>query len=424
MACVRRKIAVAMSGGVDSSVAAYLLAQDPNNEVVALHMSNWDSQDEEDAPKGCVEQDVKDAETVCRHLSLPLHKASFAAEYWTQVFEPFVDGIASGRTPNPDIGCNAYVKFGAMKQYAHDRLGVDWIATGHYARLWNRKTESTMPEHVVEALDQHSWLYEWGDNNPLLLAGVDKSKDQSYFLAGTKGANFRNVAFPLGDWLKTGADKTVRRVAEEAQLPTATKRDSMGICFVGKRDFGSFISQYLPSVPPPGNFVDVDTGVVIGRHKGALHYTIGQGAKIPGASRKWFVVGRAEGDFNAILVCGDTHHPALYSGEMIIHDMTWIGGDIPALLTSSGRLKCQCRTRHLQPLADSEIELKDGQYTVRLERPLRGITPGQMAAFYLGDVCLGGGTIIGKTASYHDLGLELPEMLHPAGHNDTSVANR
>jgi tRNA U34 2-thiouridine synthase MnmA/TrmU len=416
---LRRKIAVALSGGVDSSVAAFLLKQNPDNELVALHMSNWNPQDEEDAPPGCLEQDIKDSEAVCQHLSLPLHKASFAAEYWTGVFEPFVDGIASGSRPNPDVGCNSIVKFGAMKKYAHERLGVDWIATGHYARLWNRSLEPT-PD-MEQAIEQHDWLYNWGANdNPLLLAGVDKTKDQSYFLAGVQGFNFRNVIFPLGDLMKTGHDTTVRSIAEEAQLPNASKRESMGICFVGKRDFGSFISQYLPSVPPPGNFVDVDTGEVVGQHSGSLHYTAGQGAKISGAQQKWFVVGKDAA--STVLVCGGTHHPALYADEMRIDNMVWIGGDLPAPLNETGRLRLQCRVRHLQPLIPCEMQVIDGSsYVIRFDLPVRAIAPGQMAAFYVGDVCLGGGAITDRGASYHERGLDLPTYLHPAGHNDLSV---
>jgi tRNA U34 2-thiouridine synthase MnmA/TrmU len=436
----RRKIAIAMSGGVDSSVAAYLLKQQyPHDHIMALHMNNWNVQDEEEAPTtGCLEQDRKDAEAVCRHLSLPpLHSASFAAEYWTGVFEPFVEGIAQHNAmPNPDVGCNAIVKFGAMKDYAHKTLGADMIATGHYARLWDRlqlDANDSGEEHGL-LLEDHDWLHTWGDKeDPLLLAGVDKTKDQSYFLAGVQGRSFRNVLFPLGDLNKSGTaaacsntatTTTVRQLAEEAQLPNATKRDSMGICFVGKRDFGSFISQYLPALPPPGNFIDVETGAIVGQHGSSLHYTIGQGAKISGAAQKWFVVDHVN-DCD-VLVCAGTHHPALYSEDMRVHDMIWIGGEIPAPLRETGRLRLDCRTRHLQPLVSCEIRFTSdgGPYRIHFDQPIRAITPGQMAVFYIGDVCLGGGAIVERGPSHHERGLDLPSTLHPAGHNDLSVMKR
>lgn len=420
---LRRKIAVAMSGGVDSSVAALLLQRNPSNEIVALHMNNWNAQDEDYAPSGCLEQDSKDAEAVCRHLSLPLHKASFAAEYWTGVFQPFVNGIAAGYMPNPDVGCNSVVKFGAMKNYALTRLGADWIATGHYARLWNRSLEPML--EVEREMDQHSWLYRWyKDDDPLLLAGVDKAKDQSYFLAGVQGCNFRNVIFPLGELTKAGQATTVRAIAEEANLPNASKRESMGICFVGKRDFRSFISQYLPASPSPGNFVDIDSGKVVGKHNGSFLYTVGQGAKIGGAPHKWFVVGRESND--VVLVCGGTHHPALYCNEMIVRDIAWIARDLPLPLKSGNRLRLLCRTRHLQPLIACEIEVMDGStsFLIRFDRPVRAITPGQMAVFYVGDICLGGGAISERGASYHERNLDMPIELHPAGHNDLSLNNQ
>ena len=415
---LKRKVAVAMSGGVDSAVAAFLLKRNPSIEVVALHMTNWNPQDEENSPQGCLEKDMNDAEAVCQHLSLPLHKTSFAAEYWTGVFEPFVNEIAAGYTPNPDVRCNSVVKFGAMKNYAHDRLGVDCIATGHYARLWNAKLEPL--EEVELAMEKHRWLHAWNVNdNPLLLAAVDKTKDQSYFLAGVQGSNFRNVLFPLGDFMKNGDHTSVRSIARDAQLPNASRRESMGICFVGKRRFGSFISQYLPSLPPSGKFLDVDTGEIVGQHAGSQFYTVGQGAKISGASQKWFVAGK-DSNHN-VLVCSGTHHPALYSNEMIIHAMVWIGGDIPQPLQNGGRLRLRCRVRHLQPLIPCEMKMVEGSFVVHSDCPVRAITPGQMAVFYVGDVCLGGGNIAERGGSYHELGLDLPTSLHPAGHNDLSV---
>ncbi len=199
----------------------------------------------------------------------------------------------------------------------------------------------------------------------------------------------------------------------------------MGICFVGKRDFGDFIHQYLPEPPKPGVFVDVDTGQVVGTHQGSLLYTIGQGAKISGASQRWFVVGRAHGDDDTtLLVCSGTHHAALYSDSLFLRQIHWIGGSVPPPLQSTGRMRIQCRTRHLQPLVSAEISgnEQDG-WTIHFDKPIRAITPGQLAALYVGDeglVCLGGGSIWKRGASYHELGVNLPTELHPAGHNDLS----
>ena len=324
------------------------------------------------------------------------------------------------------VGCNSIVKFGAMKEYAHCRLKADWIATGHYARLWHRNEQ--MPHFVQAALEEtttcdHDWLPTYGnDTTPLLLAAEDLHKDQSYFLSGVKGDSFRNVLFPLGDLRKT----SVRQVAQEAGLVTATKRDSMGICFVGKRRrFGDFISQYLPHPPREGVFLNVDTGQVVGHHDGALHYAMGQGAKISGASTKWFVTGRKE---STVFVCDGTHHPALYANELYITKVHWIANQIPPpLLEGKQRMRALCRTRHLQPLIPCEISFSKDVLVVRFDRPVRAITPGQMAAIYVGGsglVCLGGGPISDRGPSFHEQGLDLPQELHPAGHNDLSVDKR
>jgi len=420
-----RRIAVAVSGGVDSSVAAYLLSQQ-NYDLVGLHMKNWEAADE-DEPQ-CLEQDTRDAEAVCQALHMPLHRASFAAEYWTGVFQPFVEEISQGRTPNPDVRCNSIVKFGAMKDYAKTRLGIDWISTGHYARLWNRR-EGNIPQCIEETADYDmiDWLFTWG-SSPLLLSGADRTKDQSYFLAAVKGKAFENVLFPLGDLHKkstSSKNMSVRELAEQAQLPTAQKRESMGICFVGKRDFSDFIHQYLPEPPRPGVFVDVDTGQIVGQHEGSLLYTIGQGAKISGALQRWFVVGRGKEE-TELLVCSGTHHPALYSNTLFLRNMRWIGESVPPPLQATGTMRAQCRIRHLQPLISCEISGNEVEgWTVRFDSPVRAITPGQLAALYVGNglVCLGGGSIWQRGASYHEHGLNLPSELHPAGHNDLSVRN-
>jgi tRNA U34 2-thiouridine synthase MnmA/TrmU len=443
---VRRKVAVAMSGGVDSSVAAYLLLchhskqhHQQGVEICGLHMTNWNQQDDDDDDKAttrrCHEQDMNDAQKVCEHLDIPLHRANFAPEYWTFVFEPFLEGLEHNRTPNPDIYCNSTIKFGAMKEYAMKRLGADAVATGHYARLWHRDEKEKEDAIVEEMLEHHSdladWLPSYEAETPLLLSAADGSKDQSYFLSHVDGNAFRNVLFPLGDLFKQKQQtpgtqqKTVRQLAEEANLPTAFKKDSMGICFIGKRNnFGNFISQYTEHNHAPGDFVDVDTGAIVGQHEGTLQYTIGQGARISGASQKWFVV---EKDSSTVWVCAGTKHPALFSDELYIQSLHWIVGSAPLPLRQTGRMRAQCRTRHLQPLTSCEILApmagKGGLWTIRFDQPVRGITPGQMAALYVGDglVCLGGGAIFERGASYHEKGLPLSNDL---SHKERSITQQ
>jgi tRNA-specific 2-thiouridylase len=247
-----------------------------------------------------------------------------------------------------------------------------------------------------------------------LLEAVDKTKDQSYFLAGCSTRSFRNVLFPLGDYTK----RSVRELAKHWNLPTAEKRDSTGICFVGKRPFRQFVHEYLPPATNPIQFVDIDTGVVVGTSETPSHaycYTVGQGAKIGGVEKKYFCVKRIQ---NTIFVCAGTHHPALYTDTFQL-DMKWtLEVPPPRLLTEP--LRVQCRIRHLQPKIEATLYSTAGQAWVELDKPLRGVTPGQFAVFYCSQVCLGGGTITASGPSYLELGKELT-TLHPAGHNDKSA---
>lgn len=444
------KIAVALSGGVDSSVAAYLLRQDhPSSALLGVHMSNWDFQDDNtDASDNrikskCWEQDWKDARAVAQFLDIPLVHTSFQADYWNSVFEPYVDQISRyQKMPNPDIDCNRYIKFGVLREFLRSKYQVETLATGHYARLWD-PTCQPMPKDLQEVLEQDSSVEHLVSKSvPTLLAARDSSKDQSYFLTGVPGHSFRNVLFPLGDYLKTSHSvssseqvytaPSVRQLAVEANLPNANKRDSMGICFVGKRKHAYFVQDYLeaPSGNQEGRCINVEDGSLVSTfhpqtQPSFLYATIGQGAKIGGATQKWFVVDRP--DALTLLVCPGTHHPALYADSFQVDQIHWISGLEPPL-----PLQAQCRIRHLQPLVDCEIRsipnrnCGGGQsstsYEIITSKPLRGIAPGQVCGIYVHDlICLGGGSISGRGPNYMDLERRLPQELHPAGLNDRSV---
>ena len=260
-----KKVVVGMSGGVDSSVSALLLQQQ-GYEVIGLFMRNWDSlaDGEMDAPTTdsgiCPqEEDYNDAKKVCDKLGIPLYRKDFVKEYWDYVFTYFLDELKKGRTPNPDIMCNKYIKFDMFAKEAV-KLGADYIATGHYARIKDGK----------------------------LLRGIDDNKDQTYFLSQVSKEQLKNVLFPIGDMLKPD----VRKMASEYGLITAKKKDSTGICFIGERNYQKFISNFLK--PNPGDIIDIKTGDVIGTHQGLMNYTIGQrrNVGVSGNLEKHFVVGK------------------------------------------------------------------------------------------------------------------------------------
>ena len=464
--CHCPKIAVAMSGGVDSSVVAYLLRQQHSAvDLLGVHMSNWDFEDDDSrsssstgAAHKCWQQDWKDAQTVAQQLDIPLVHTSFQADYWHSVFEPYVDQIARHqRTPNPDVECNRYIKFGVLRDFLRSKYQVQTLATGHYARLWDPTSSQQMPDCLQQLLDQDSSLDRLLSKSvPTLLAARDSSKDQSYFLTGVPGESFLNVLFPLGEYLKTTTSPTtttsreeasfhvttpsVRQLAIQANLPNANKRESMGICFVGKRNHASFVQEYLesPSGEQVGRCINVVDGSVVTTfdpqtQPSFLYATIGQGAKIGGASQRWFVVDKP--DALTLLLCPGTHHPSLYADSFHVDQIHWISGVEPPL-----PLQAQCRIRHLQPLVDCEIRRvhhhhhdknyqnggrappPQGSYEIVTAKPLRGIAPGQVCAIYVRDlICLGGGSISRRGPTYMDRQQELPHELHPAGRNDWSV---
>jgi len=354
-----KKVVVGMSGGVDSSVAAILLKKQ-GYEVIGLFMRNWDSSLNNDylgnpnlnnniCPQ---EQDYNDALEVCKKLDIPLYRVDFVKEYWDYVFTYFLDELKKGRTPNPDIMCNKYIKFDMFAKEAK-KLGADFIATGHYARLKDGK----------------------------LLRGIDNNKDQTYFLSQLNNKQLENVLFPIGDYEKS----KVREIAHECGLITAAKKDSTGICFIGERNFSNFLKNYLPN--QAGDIVNIETNKIIGKHIGLMHYTIGQrrGLDIGGNNDKLFVVGK-DLDKNILYVAFGDENEYLYSDEAIIEDVNWISKEKPN--------KCSAKFRYRQKDNNVSINfLDDGNIKVNYPQKIKSVTPGQACVFYLNEECLGGGII-------------------------------
>lgn len=352
----KKIVAVGMSGGVDSSVSALLLKQQ-GYEVIGLFMKNWEETDDQGICRSA--QDYQDVAQVCEKLDIPFYSVNFVKEYWDNVFIEFLEELKLGHTPNPDILCNREIKFKVFLEKALS-LGADFLATGHYCQ---------------NSFEQGSYF---------LLKGSDLNKDQSYFLY-TLGQNVLDkVLFPIGHLDKP----TVRKLAKEHQLITHNKKDSTGICFIGKRDFKEFISQYIPY--QIGNFENLK-GDVISRHHGAAYYTIGQrkGLNIGGAGDAWFVVGK-DISRNVVVVEQGTDHPALYEDRLIATELTWISGQPPHPLP----YRCQAKIRYRQEDQPCTIEsIDDVQLFVKFDRPQRAITPRQSIVFYQDNRCLGGGMI-------------------------------
>ena len=357
------RIVVGVSGGVDSSVAALLL-RDAGFDATGLFMQNWS----EDGSGDCrAEDDRRDAVAVCGTLGLPIRFRDFSREYWDGVFQHFLSEYAAGRTPNPDVLCNREIKFKHFLDAAHE-LGAEAIATGHYARV------------------------DYLDGRYRLLRAKDRGKDQSYFLHQLGQRQLAATRFPLGEFHKD----EVRRIALDQQLPTAAKKDSTGICFIGERDFREFLGRYLPA--RAGEIRD-PAGNLVGEHPGVFYYTLGQreGLQIGGvrgrAQAPWFVVGK---DVERNLLYVDQGHdsPWLQSRSLRTEEMHWVCGLAPA-----SHFSCTAQTRYRQADEDCEVDVNsDGSATVRFARPQRAVTPGQSLVLYDGDVCLGGAVIVGSDA--------------------------
>lgn len=353
------KVIVGMSGGVDSAVAAALLIKE-GYEVEGLFMRNWDAMlnndtlgnptlNENICPQ---EQDYNDALKTCEILNIPLHRVDFIKEYWDNVFTYFLNELKRGRTPNPDLLCNKYIKFDAFKKEAL-KLDADYIATGHYARLERNK----------------------------LLRGVDVNKDQTYFLAQLSIDQLKNVLFPVGNLQK----EEVRKIALDLGLNVAKKKDSTGICFIGERHFSQFISNYLK--PNPGNIVNVKTNEVIGKHNGLMYYTIGQRKNIglSGYQERHYVVGKSVKN-NILYVALENDSDYLISDECLLENVNFISPTHPTF--------CTAKFRYRSMDVPVELEyLENNQLKVKYPSGFKSVTPGQFCVLYLGEQCLGSGVI-------------------------------
>ncbi|WP_159715406.1 tRNA 2-thiouridine(34) synthase MnmA [Blochmannia endosymbiont of Camponotus nipponensis] len=355
-----KKVIVGMSGGVDSSVSAWLLQQQ-GYTVEGLFMKNWE---DDDNTEYCASaSDLSDTYSVCNHLGIHLHTINFSQEYWENVFQIFLREYSAGRTPNPDILCNKEIKFKYFLEFARKSLGADLIATGHYVRRININKE----------------IY--------LMRGVDRNKDQSYFLYTLSSKQLRQCLFPLGTLNKS----KVRNIAKKLNLITANKKDSTGICFIGKRKFKDFISNYIPI--RPGIIINT-RGKKIGTHQGVSFYTLGQrkglniGGVKEGNGQPWYVIDKDIMN-NTLIVAQKRNHPRLMSTEFVAEQAQWIKEN-----TLKSPLCCTVKTRYRHPDIPCQVyPLSNNNLRVILKNPVLAITPGQSAVFYSKERCLGGGII-------------------------------
>ena len=353
---MKEKIIVGMSGGVDSAVASAIL-KEQGFEVEGLFMKNW----EDDSEFCSAEKDYKDALQVCDELDIPLRSVNFSNQYWDRVFKQFLKEYEKGRTPNPDILCNTEIKFKEFYNYAL-QLGADRIATGHYVQT--KKLE----------------------NNVQLLKGLDDKKDQSYFLHALNQKQISSALFPIGNLKK----KEVRYHANKLSFNNFNKKDSVGICFIGKRDLTKFLSNYIPK---NDGLIISDKGEKLGKHQGVMYYTIGQrkGLGIGGIDKSqhgpWYVASKDISNNELIVVQGHTH-PALYNTKLTASNIHWISGNPP----TAKNLKAKIRYRGREKPCEIE-NLNDNMISVTFEEPCFAIAPGQSIVFYENNICLGGALI-------------------------------
>lgn len=353
-----KKVVVGMSGGVDSSVSAYLL-KEQGYEVTGLFMKNWE---EDDTDSYCsAATDLADARAVCEKIGIELKTINFAAEYWDRVFENFLSEYGAGRTPNPDILCNKEIKFKAFLDYAIEDLNADYIATGHYVR-------------------------RTFDEKPKLLRGTDPNKDQSYFLYTLSFEQVGHSLFPVGDIIKP----EVRKIAAKLGLATAAKKDSTGICFIGEKRFNEFLGRFLPAHKGPIETVD---GKIIGEHDGLMYHTLGQrkglriGGTKDGSEDPWYVVDKDVAR-NTLIVAQGHNHPRLMSKALIATDLNFTDRE------PFKARKCTVKTRYRQADIPCFAEpIGNNKIKVTFDEEVAAVTPGQSAVLYDGEICLGGGII-------------------------------
>lgn len=357
------RVIVGMSGGVDSSVAAWLLLQQ-GYQVEGLFMKNWN---DDDGSEYCTAMaDLADAAHVAQTLGIHLHTANFSSEYWDRVFQHFLVEYKAGRTPNPDILCNKEIKFRAFLDHALN-LGADGIATGHYARLEHR------------------------DGQVRLLKGQDHNKDQSYFLHAVDEQQLQNALFPLGELEK----HQVRELAQQQNLITHDKKDSTGICFIGERRFSDFLGNYLPA--RPGEIRALD-GELLGEHNGLMFHTVGQrqGLGIGGvkgqAEKAWYVVGK-DLEKNRLLVVQGNDHPALFTRELVLENLDWINASSDLSIEHLNERPLSAKIRYRQADQLCSLRIEDNRIRITFLEPQRAVTPGQSCVLYCGEWCLGGGII-------------------------------
>lgn len=391
----KHRVVVGMSGGVDSSVAAYCL-KEQGHEVIGLFMKNWEEKDENGVCHSA--QDYEDVARVCERLDIPYYSIEFVKEYWENVFLDFIKDFKVGLTPNPDILCNREIKFNVFLKKAME-LNADYLATGHYCQIDRSSGES------------------------LLKKATDPSKDQTYFLYTVNKEILDRVLFPIGHLPK----KEVREIAKRIGLATHAKKDSTGICFIGERNFRNFLSQYIKS--QKGDFRNLD-GKKVGTHLGACFYTLGQrrGLTLGGEGEPWYVVGKSIED-NTVFVERGSEHPALYADELIASDLSWVSGRAPEVFP----FRCTAKARYRQCEQDCELFLENSsensqentpksspesksensskKLRVVFDSPQRALTPGQSVVFYSGDLCIGGGVIRSIGKSYFERKLVLPKLI-------------
>jgi tRNA-specific 2-thiouridylase len=364
-----KTVVVGMSGGVDSSVAALLIKMQ-GYKTIGIFMKNWEETDENG--KCTSEEEYKDVIRVAEKVDIPYFSVNFVAEYRENVFKNFVEEYREGFTPNPDILCNREIKFKVFFNKAME-LGADFLATGHYCQ------------------------HEYNDGKSILTKGIDNGKDQTYFLYTMQEEILNKVLFPIGHLEK----KTVRKVALDYDLATATKKDSTGICFIGERNFKSFLSQYIKE--QKGEFVRLDDGKTVGPHDGYCYYTIGQrkGLGLGGPGGPWFVAGK-DVDTNKVFVVEGENHPALYTDYLFATDLSWIGSE------PKFPIKCKAKVRYRQQDQECVVIKEDnGHIRVDFKEAQRAVAVRQSVVFYQDNLCLGGAIISESGPTYFELNKSL-----------------